>query len=95
MDKIEDKQLLIDEEFSPILVEREVMAFTPILKSFVTAYVDNKDKPIETWLSKELKINLPEKSDEEINNITTEIMGKSNFRLENAQSYLILKIAFS
>ena len=73
MDK-EYNVLAIDEEFSPILLESECEAIKPVMKDFMECYVENKDKPVDEWLSKKLQQELPEKSSEEIQLITQEII---------------------
>lgn len=86
MSKILESQLLIDMDFAPILHENECLALKPVMKSFISAYVTNKDKPIQTWLSAELKNNLPDKNNEEINNIANEIIDSIEFNTKYKQS---------
>lgn len=66
--------LLLDEELSPIIIEEECAAFKPIITDFVECYAENKDKPVEEWLSQKMQESLPEKSPEEIQIMTKEII---------------------
>lgn len=60
-----DGVLLIKDE--RILTEAEMQALHPIQKQFMESYVANKDtKPVEEWLTEEMKKSLPEHSAEEI-----------------------------
>lgn len=73
--KNEDNQvLLIDEEFSPILIEEECADIKPIMKDFMRCYIDNRDKPVEEWLEPKMQEQLPEKKPEEIRSMTKEII---------------------
>lgn len=74
MEKEVDTLLLIDEEDAPIIIEEECAAVKPIIKNFVECYAANKDKPVNEWLGKKLQESLPEKSFEEIQKITDEII---------------------
>lgn len=74
---MEDKSteaLLIDEELSPVITEQEGTALKPIVTDFVKGYVQNQDKPVKEWLERKLQENLPEKTPEEIQNITDDII---------------------
>lgn len=74
MDKETDTLLLIDEANAPILMEDECAAVKPIIKDFVECYAENKDKPVEEWLSKKLQDSLPDRSHDEIQVMTEEII---------------------
>lgn len=74
MEKEVDTLLLIDEENAPIVIEDECAAVKPIIKDFVECYAENKDKPVEEWLGRKLKESLPERTPEEIQGMTTEII---------------------
>jgi len=69
-----DTLLLIDEEDAPIIIEEECEAVKQIIKDFVECYATNKDKPVNEWLGQKLQENLSEKSQEEIQRITEEII---------------------
>lgn len=86
METKEDIQLLIDEEFTPIILEDECMELKPVMKSFVSAYVANQHIPTEVWLSEELEKNLPEKSNEEIQEMTADIIKGININKEYKKS---------
>lgn len=74
MQKEIDALLLIDENDSPIIVEDECVAVTPIIKDFVECYAANSDKPVEAWLAGKLQENLPDRTPEEIQGMTEEII---------------------
>lgn len=69
-----DTLLLIDEEDAPIIIEEECAAVKPIIKDFLECYAENKDKPVEEWLGKKLQGSLPERTPEEIQDMTAEII---------------------
>ena len=66
--------LLVDEEFSPIIIEEECKQMKPILSDFMKGYSLNKDKPVQEWLSQKLQEYLPERNPDEIKKITSEIV---------------------
>lgn len=66
--------LLLDEEFAPILVEGECEAVKPIIREFMECYAENKDKPVEEWLSQKMQEQLPDRKPEEILAMTNEII---------------------
>ena len=66
--------LLLDEEFAPILVEEECEAVKLIMREFMECYAENKDKPVEEWLSQKMQEQLPDRKPEEIQAITNEII---------------------
>ena len=74
MGKEIDTLLLIDEEDAPIIIEEECAAVKPIIKNFLECYAENKDKPVEEWLGKKLQGSLPERTPEEIQDMTAEII---------------------
>lgn len=69
-----NKELIIDAEYSPVLLENDCKELKPIVEDFVKYYVANKDKPTEEWLKNKLKEQLPNKSEKEIQDITNEIV---------------------
>jgi len=73
MNKVET--LIIDEEYRPLLTLEDGEKIKPILQQFVKSYIEHKDKmAVEEWLPQELKANLPEYSDSEISDISSEIL---------------------
>lgn len=66
--------LLLDEEFAPILVEGECEAVKSIIREFMECYAENKDKPVEEWLSQKMQEQLPDRKPEEILAMTNEII---------------------
>lgn len=78
--------LAIDEEHQPIIVEEECDALKPIINDFMQTYTQNPNVPVENWLAAKIKEYLPEKSDEEINKITDEIITATKVNEEKAES---------
>lgn len=68
------EELLIDEELSPVITLENGAELKPIVTDFVKGYVQNQDKTIKEWLGQKLQENLPEKTSEEIQNITDDII---------------------
>lgn len=66
--------LLLDEEFAPILVEKECYAVKPLMQEFIECYAENKDKPVQEWLSQKMQEQLPDRKLEEIQAMTNEII---------------------
>lgn len=66
--------LLLNEDFSPIIIENECAELKPIIKDFMDCYAENIDKPVEEWLGRKMQKSLPEKSPEEIQAMTKEII---------------------
>lgn len=67
--------LLIDEQHKPILTEGDCKELKPVVNDFIKGYAEkDKDLPVEEWLNQKLQQHLPEKSSEEISNITEEII---------------------
>lgn len=74
-DKIENESLLIDETFSSLLTEHEAAEIKPIQKKLMESYIANKDDmTVEEWLTQELKDSMPEKSEDEVGKISSEII---------------------
>ncbi|MBQ2758571.1 MAG: hypothetical protein IJE93_02260 [Clostridia bacterium] len=78
--------LVMDNEYQPIIQERECEEFKPIINDFVQTYVENADKPTENWLSFKLKEYLPEKTEAEIQIISQEIIETITVNEEKAGS---------
>ena len=74
MNEADTGVLILDEEHKPILIESECTEFKPILTEFVKCYTENKDEPVEVWLSKKMQEQLPDRKPEEINELTSEII---------------------
>ncbi|MCC5911429.1 MAG: hypothetical protein JJT76_13420 [Clostridiaceae bacterium] len=69
------KMLIIDDEFIPLLTVNDAENLKLIQKKFMESYILHKENmPLETWLPMELQTNLPEKTDEEIEEISSEII---------------------
>ena len=71
--KEELNYLLIDEVYTPV-TEDDYANLSPLLEDFIDSYEQNKDKPIDEWLSKKLQSELPEKAPEEVHEMVTEII---------------------
>jgi len=74
MVNMDNKELIIDEEYSSAIVESDCKALKPILEDFIKSYVENQDKPTEEWLKAKLAEQMPEKSNEELQKVTNEII---------------------
>lgn len=68
------EELLIDEDSIPNIKEDELVALKPFVTDFVNSYVENNQKPVDEWLFSKMQSSLPEKSDNEIHQITNEII---------------------
>lgn len=66
--------LLLEEAVIQGLTQEECEALKPIVKDFVKTYAENKDMPVEDWLAPKLQVYFPEKSPEEIQEMTKEII---------------------
>lgn len=73
MDK---KEEIYEFDFSEkVLSEEEAKGVSKIQREFLESYIASKDKmPAEEWLPQELKKQLPEKTSEEIEEMSTEII---------------------
>lgn len=74
MENIKKEDLLIEAEFAPILLEEECNEVKPIIKEFMECYVANRENQIEEWLSKKMQEQLPDRTSEEIQAMTSEII---------------------
>lgn len=71
----QDRILAIDEELAPKITAQEAEALKPIQKKFMESYLEHRDKvPVEEWLRSEMAANLPERSAEEIAQMSDEII---------------------
>ena len=69
--------LLIDEIYTPV-TEDDFENLKPIIDDFVESYEQNQDKPIEDWLKEKFQSELPDKTEEEVQSITDEIIESIN-----------------
>lgn len=74
MASVECETLLLDEDTAPIIMECECAEFQPILKDFVKYYAEHKNEPVQGWLSGKLREYLPDKSTEDIQCFSEEII---------------------
>ena len=74
MENKETTILLLDEELSPAIMEEQCEALKPVVEDFVECYVQNQDKPVEEWLGDKMQQSLPDKTPEEIQSMTDEII---------------------
>ncbi len=86
MSEEEKNILLLDEEDSPILTEKECEEFKPVLKDFISNYAENRDKPVEEWLSVKMQEQLPERKLEEVQNMAKEIIETLQVNERNQES---------
>lgn len=67
--------LAVDEELAPHIYMDEAQALKPIQKKFMESYLEHRDTmPIDEWLRTELAESLSECSDEEITQMSDEII---------------------
>lgn len=71
---MDEQSLLLDEEVYPILIEGECKRLQPLMRAFVDSYKRHKDIPVDEWLRNKLQENMPEKSSEEIQMMSEEII---------------------
>lgn len=82
-----DAMLEIDEEYEPKVTAAEAEALKPIQKEFMESYLANRDKmPVEEWLREEMWRGLPERSEEEISEISAEIIATLKVQEEKKKS---------
>lgn len=73
MEEKEKDYLLIDEVYAPI-AEEDFENLQSIVEDFVESYEQNQDRPVEEWLSEKLQAELPDKTQEEVQNMAKEIV---------------------
>lgn len=74
MDEKKTDTLLLGEEYGPILIEEECAEFNPVLTEFINCYAENRDKQVKEWLDQKLQEQLPDRTSEEITEMTKEII---------------------
>jgi len=75
MNEMKTAELITDFENTQILPEDEAKELQIFQQKFIESYINHKDKmDVEEWLRMELKNNLPEKTDTEIEEISKEIV---------------------
>ena len=74
--------LLLDDVDSPKIIQDECAELKPILQDFIISYTENRDRPISEWLSEKMREYLPNRSESEIESITSDIIAS----LEVAES---------
>ncbi len=84
---MEQNILLINEENVPLLTEYEGEQLKLLQKSFIESYIKNKDSmTILEWLKLEFKNHLPDKSDKEIEEMSSEIISTLELTTEKQNS---------
>ncbi|QGH20194.1 hypothetical protein [Clostridium butyricum] len=87
MSKFKNDNLIIDVEYNSILVEDDAKQLKQLQQRFIESYIDNKDKmELNQWLTIELKNNLPEKSELEIQEISKDIIDTIKINEEKQKS---------
>jgi hypothetical protein len=66
--------LLLDENGTSVLMEKECEKWNPILRDFISSYIADREQPIEEWLNKKMQEQLPDTKSEEICAMTKEIL---------------------
>lgn len=90
--KEEQYTLLVDESIFPFISSESRIKMKPIFAGFIKEYMKNYDKPIEMWLSKKLRQELPEYSNDEINEVSKDIIKNISVQREKQNA---LKSAMS
>jgi hypothetical protein len=70
----DEYELLLDEEYGPILIGEECESFKPILFDFIKCYEANKDEPTNAWLVHKLREQLPDRESAEIEEMAHDII---------------------
>lgn len=87
MSEYKDNNLVSNEIDRNIINENEAREIKNLQQIFIKSFVENKDKlPVDKWLINELKNNLPEKSDSEIESISSEIIETIKINEDNKKS---------
>ena len=71
---MEENILLIDEKYMDTISASDEQEFQDLATDFLDCYQQNKDKPYSVWLPQILQEKLPEKSADEINEISDDII---------------------
>ncbi len=75
MCKMDKQQESFELDFSERILSEEACGVSSILREFLESYVASKDKmPVEKWLPQELRIQLPERTSNEIQEMSAEII---------------------
>jgi hypothetical protein len=83
----EKNTLLIDEVYETPLLEEEAKELSKLQEKFIDSYIENKDKmEVGDWLKLELKHHLSEKTDEEIEEYSYEIIDTIKVNEQNRAS---------
>ena len=83
--------LIIDEKDRPALTVSEAEKFKPIIKDFMETYTAHPDEDVQTWLTPKLASYLPEKSEKEISQISTDIVKSINIAEEKKSALVKAK----
>ncbi len=85
MKDIEEEYLLIDEIFSPVN-EDELINVLPLVEDFVQSYENNQGKSLEEWLSDKFQMEFPDKTEDEVKAMSSEIITSVHVLEEHKQS---------
>lgn len=87
MEELQKEDLIIDVEYRPILIEDEAKQLKNLQQRFINSYINNRGKlEVGEWLTFELKNNLPDKSEVEIQEISKNIIDTIKLNEENKMS---------
>ena len=79
--------LAIDEDLAPQISADEAQALKPIQKKFMESYLEHRDSmPVDEWLRTEMAENLPDRSAEEIAQMSNEIIATLKVQEEKKAS---------
>ena len=66
--------LILDEEFTPIIIEDECRELKPIIQDFIQSYSSNKNISVEEFLKNKFREYFPQNTSIEIENMSNEII---------------------
>lgn len=72
--KVDQYELLVDEDYNINITEQEAKEFTDIIRDFIESYKKNLSYSEKTWATPKMKEYMPDKSNEEIASMTDEIV---------------------
>ena len=84
--KEENNVLLLDEADAPIIIQQECEKIKSVIKEFVEYYAQNRDRPVDEWLTEKMQEQLPEYDKAEVKEMAEEIITSLNIHKEKQAS---------
>lgn len=85
-DRKNEEILLLDEELSLTMVEKQCAALKPIITEFMESYARNQDKSVGEWLGWKMQQSFPDKKEEEIQDMAKGILADLGAAQEKKRS---------